>query len=186
MKKGKGTLLIVLLLLLAIIPLLATETVQKQIYPREFSEYVTKYAFEYEVPEAMVYAVIHVESDFDPNAQSHAGAYGLMQLIPDTLDWLSRLLDEDAPTGEITDPETNIKYGTYYLRHLYRRFGNWDTALAAYNAGHGRVANWLTDSRYSDDGVTLKEIPIDETKNYVNKVNFYLRNYKKLYYKEEE
>ncbi len=175
-----------MLVLLAFLALYAVETIQKRLYPREFSEYVTKYSAEYEVPEALVYAVIHTESNFNPNARSHAGAIGLMQLVPDTLDWLSRLLDEEAPTGEITDPETNIKYGTYYLRHLYDRFGSWDTALAAYNAGHGRVGNWLIDSRYSDDGVNLKNIPIEETRNYVNKVNERLEHYKRLYYNDKE
>ncbi|MBO5914161.1 MAG: lytic transglycosylase domain-containing protein [Clostridia bacterium] len=186
MKRSKALILVAVLLIFAVLALFAAEEVQKRMYPREFVEYVEKYAGLYEVPEALVYSVILAESGFDPNAKSHAGAYGLMQLVPDTLDWLSRLLDEEAPTGEITDPETNIKYGTYYLRHLYNRFGCWDTALAAYNAGHGRVGNWLKDSRYSDDGVNLKEIPIDETRNYVNKINKFLKQYEKLYYNEEE
>ncbi len=177
---------VIILLVLAFVSVLAVDKLQKRFYPREYSEFVTKYSAEYNVPEALVYSVIHVESNFDPDAESHAGAKGLMQLVPDTLDWLSRLLDEEAPTGEITDPETNIKYGTYYLRHLYDRFGSWDTALAAYNAGHGRVGNWLTDSRYSDDGVNLKNIPIEETRNYVNKVHDNLEHYNKLYYKDKE
>ncbi len=177
---------VIILLLLALVSVLAVGKLQEKFYPREYSEFVSKYSAEYNVPEALVYSVIHVESNFDPNAESHAGAKGLMQLMPDTLDWLSRLLDEEAPTGEITDPETNIKYGTYYLRHLYDRFGSWDTALAAYNAGHGRVGNWLNDSRYSDDGINLKNIPIEETRNYVNKVIDNLEHYNKLYYKDKE
>jgi soluble lytic murein transglycosylase len=59
----------------------------------------------------------------------------------------------------------------YYLSYLYKRFGNWDTALAGYNAGHGRVSDWLTDTRYSDDGITLKAIPYPETEQYVKKIN---------------
>lgn len=187
MKKSKVLAVsITILLVFAIVAVFSVNELQKMLYPREFAGFVTKYSAEYNVPEALVYSVIRIESNFDPKAQSHAGAMGLMQLIPDTLDWLSRLLGEDAPTGEIFDPETNIKYGTYYLRHLYDRFGNWDTALAAYNAGHGRVGNWLKDSRYSDDGVVLKNIPFAETRNYVNRVNDNLEHYKKLYYKDEE
>lgn len=180
---------IVVLLLLAIfatVAFLCIDDIEKLFYQREFAEYVAKYSNEFDVPEALVYAVIRTESNFDPEARSSVGAIGLMQLMPDTLDWLARLLDEEAPTGEITDPETNIKYGTYYLRHLYDRFGNWDTAIAAYNAGHGRVALWLKNSEYSDDGITLKKIPFEETKNYVNKVTGNYNTYKKLYYNDED
>ena len=181
-KNAKLIICLAALLAFAIVAVFFASDMQKKLYPREFEEYVSKYCQEYDVPEPLVYAVIKTESSFNPNAHSHAGAYGLMQLIPDTLDWLSRLLDEAAPTGEITDPETNIKYGTYYLRHLYDRFGSWDTALAAYNAGHGRVGSWLKDSRYSDDGVNLKNIPIEETYNYVNKVNELQKKYQEIYY----
>ena len=180
---------IVVLLLLAIfatVAFLCIDDIEKLFYQREFAEYVAKYSNEFDVPEALVYAVIRTESNFDPEARSSVGAIGLMQLMPDTLDWLARLLDEEAPTGEITDPETNIKYGTYYLRHLYDRFGNWDTAIAAYNAGHGRVALWLKNSEYSDDGITLKKIPFEETRNYVNKVTGNYNTYKKLYYNDED
>ncbi len=173
---------LIVLVALAVSAVCLVDVIRQQLYPREYSELVTKYAKEYDVPEALVYAVICTESDFDPNAVSHVGAQGLMQLMPDTMDWLSRLLDEDAPTGEITDPETNIKYGTYYLRHLYDRFSSWDTAIAAYNAGHGKVGAWLKDTRYSENGTDLKNIPYEETRNYVNKVSEAYNIYTELYY----
>lgn len=176
---------VLILVLLALLAVFAVGELKEILYPRDFENYVTKYSEVYNVPEPLIYAVILAESDFDPNAESHAGAVGLMQLMPDTLDWLSRLLDEEAPTGEISDPETNIKYGTYYLRHLHDRFGSWETAVAAYNAGHGRVGNWLNDSRYTDDGKTLTNIPITETDNYVNTVMENYENYKKIYYNGE-
>lgn len=175
----------IVLLLFAVSAFVLIPLIQKQLYPRDYCDFVSRYSAEYSVPEPLVYAVIHTESGFDPDAVSHAGATGLMQLMPDTLDWLSRLLDEDEPTGEINDPETNIKYGTYYLRHLYDRFGSWETAVAAYNAGHGRVTGWLEDSRYTDDGKTLKEIPIEETSNYVNKVFRTLEQYENIYYGDD-
>lgn len=175
---------VVALVILAAVALIAVPKMRESMYPREYSEYVTLYSEKYSVPESLVYAVIRTESSFNPDAVSHVGAQGLMQLMPDTVDWLSRLLDEDAPTGAITDPETNIKYGTYYLRHLYDRFDNWDTAIAAYNAGHGRVTKWLQDKNYSDDGITLKVIPIEETKNYVNKISDAENQYKEIYYGE--
>ncbi len=181
--------LIIFLIIIAIfstVAIMCIDDIQKLFYQRNFEEFVTKYSSEYEVPEALIYAVIRAESEFDPEAKSHAGAIGLMQLMPDTLDWLARLLNESEPTGDIKDPETNIKYGTFYLKHLYDRFGSWETALAAYNAGHGRVANWLKDEKYSSDGKTLSNIPIEETNNYVNKVMSDFNTYKKLYYNGED
>lgn len=79
------------------------------------------------------------------------------------------------------DPETNIRFGCHYLRHLIDVYGNIDTALAAYNGGMGNVYSWLNDSRYSDDGVTLKYIPFSETRNYVVKVNSSWEHYKEMY-----
>lgn len=188
MKKSSKVIIIslVLLTVFALLAVYMAERIQEYLYPREYSEYVTKYSAKYNVPEALIYAVILAESGFDADAKSHVGANGLMQLMPDTLDWLSRLLGEEVPTGDIFDPETNIKYGTYYIRHLIDRFGDTETAIAAYNAGHGRVANWLKDARYSDDGKTLKEIPLAETKNYVNRVNENYKHYIKIYYNGEE
>jgi soluble lytic murein transglycosylase len=177
---------ITLLLIFAVCSVFAVNFIKKQLYPRVFNEYVEKYSNEFSVPEELVYAVIRCESDFDPNAKSHVGANGLMQLMPSTLEWLSALLDEEAPTGEITDPETNIKYGTFYLNYLYQKFGSWETALAAYNAGHGRVAEWLEDSEYSEDGKTLVKIPFEETRNYVNRVMSAKEEYHSLYYKNGE
>lgn len=173
---------ILILVIFAVAAVLLIDEIQMIFYPREYGEFVTYYSSEFDVPEPLIYAVIRTESGFDAEARSHAGAVGLMQLMPDTFDWLSRLLDEKSPTGDIADPETNIKYGTYYLRHLYDRFGSWQTAVAAYNAGHGRVEGWLKDPKYSGDGKNLINIPIEETYNYVNKVNDSYEAYNKLYY----
>lgn len=183
--KRRTTLVICLamLVILAISAVLLIPFIKKQLYPRDYEEYVAEYAKEYSVPEPLVYAVIHTESGFDTNAVSSAGAKGLMQLIPETMEWVATdLLDEKQPTGDIHDPEVNIKYGTRYLRFLYDLFGTWETAIAAYNAGQGRVDSWLDDTRYSEDGNTLKEIPIEETKNYVNKVSDAWKLYEELYY----
>ena len=76
----------------------------------------------------------------------------------------------------------NIRYGTYLLGYLLRYFdGQTDVAVAAYHAGVGEVSGWLGDSEYSDDGVTLKKIPISDTAHYVDKINNALAVYEKLY-----
>ena len=170
----------------------AMTLVEKYIYqkPDEYVEYVEIYSAEFGVPEDLVWSVIKTESGFDSSAVSSKGAVGLMQLMPSTFEWLTDdILREYFGIGMLYDPETNIKYGTYYLSRLYNRFGDWDTAIAAYNGGEGNVSEWLKDKRYSDDGIKLKtdKIPdsYSETKNYVKKVNKALEKYKKLYNTEK-
>ena len=154
--------------------------------PEEYAGFVEKYAQEYSVSEELVWAVIKTESGFDSSAVSNKGAIGLMQMMPSTFEWLTNdILRDHHNSGMLYDPETNIKYGTYYLSRLHNRFGDWDTAIAAYNGGEGNVSEWLADLRYSDDGKKLKieNIPdeFSETENYVKKVNNAFRKYKELY-----
>ena len=162
--------------------------VEKQIYqkPDEYASFVEKYSAEYGVPEDLVYAVIKTESGFDSSAVSNKGAVGLMQMMPSTFEWITNdLLRDYHGAGMLYDPETNIKYGTYYLSRLYGRFGDWNTALAAYNGGEGNVSDWLADTRYSSDGkkLIIDNIPreFSETENYVKKVNKAFEKYKTLY-----
>ncbi len=162
--------------------------VEYRIYPKpdEYSAFVEKYANEYGVPEDLVYAVIKTESGFESSAVSSKGAIGLMQMMPDTFEWLtSDILREHLSAGMLYDPETNIKYGTYYLSRLYGRFGDWSTAIAAYNGGEGNVSDWLADEKYSNDGIklTVDKIPFSETKAYVKKVNRALERYRAIYEK---
>lgn len=155
---------------------------ERAAYPLKYEEYVTKYAEEFDLQPSLVYAVIRTESRFDPHAESGAGAKGLMQLMDATYTWAqSRLPGEDEPIEKIFDPEINIRCGCKYLQYCFSKFENTRAALAAYNAGVGRVSGWLKDSRYSDDGVTLKTIPIDETRNYVDYVLEAQAIYQRLY-----
>ena len=160
---------------------------EKQAYPREYAEYVETYAEQYGVPETMIFAVIRTESGFDSGAVSHAGAVGLMQIMPDTFAWLTNeMLFDHLDEGMLYDPETNIKYGTYYLSRLYDRYGDWELALAAYNGGQGNVDEWLEDSAYADGEGGLKEIPFRETRQYVKKALKARDVYERLYGEEYE
>ena len=160
---------------------------EKHAYPREYAEYVEAYAEQYGVPETMIFAVIRTESGFDSGAVSSAGAVGLMQLMPDTFEWLTNeMLFDHLDRGMLYDPETNIKYGTYYLSRLYDRYGDWELALAAYNGGQGNVDEWLEDPAYADGEGGLKEIPFRETKQYVKKALKARDVYERLYGEEYE
>ena len=161
-------------------------SIEKKISPQKYSDYVRQYAYEYNVPESLIYAVIKVESNFDPNAYSSAGAMGLMQMMPSTFNEMTsdKYLGEGLDSDELFDPEVSIRYGTYYLKYLHGYFeGNWDNALAAYNGGMGNVKKWLSDSEYSDGNGNLTYIPFEETRDYVKKVQNAREIYKELYYK---
>lgn len=145
------------------------ETARRVKYPIAYGDYIIRYAGENDLDPFLVMAVIHIESNFVPEAQSHV-AYGLMQMTEDTAEWTAK---DMKITGDydFTDPETSIKLGCHYLRHLIDIYGNTDTALAAYNAGMGNVNSWLENPDYSSDGKTLYYIPFPETRSYVEKVN---------------
>ncbi len=134
-------------------------------------------ADEFGVPEALVYAVIECESNFNEKAVSKAGAIGLMQLTKETFSDIRRWMKEDFKDEEIYDPYVNLRAGTYYLSYLYKKFGDWELVMAAYNAGPGAVQKWLKDERYAKDG-KLYDIPYAETRNYVKKVSTAWEKYK--------
>lgn len=180
------TFLIVLILcIVAVFGLKLTEKIgtelDHKIYPLKYTDFVYKYADEYEVPRSVVLAMIKVESNFKADANSQAGACGLMQLMPDTFIWLASKLGEEVTPEQIYDPDINIKYGTYYISLLYESFGDWDNVYAAYNAGKANVNKWLADERYSKDG-KLTDIPYAETANHVKKVNNARNKYIELYH----
>ncbi len=154
--------------------------VEEYQYPLTYSDIAEKYAQEYDVPLSVVLAMIKVESNFLPEALSHAGACGLMQLMPDTFKWLVEKTGEKVTDEDIYDPEINIKYGTYYVSILYDKLNNWDHVYAAYNAGLTNVNKWLSDDRYSKDGI-LTEIPFEETANHVIKIQEAREKYIELY-----
>ncbi len=152
-------------------------------YPLQYQAEVEQAAIDCGLSPYLIYAVIHTESDFDPDALSPAGAKGLMQLTDDTYKWAVQRENKGADTNpqNLFDPSTNIHYGAYVLALLGEQFEDPVTRLAAYNAGQGHVAEWLTDPRYSPDGKTLKDIPFKETRDYVRRVQQAQNYYRRLY-----
>lgn len=150
---------------------------------KKYEPTIKKYSAEYSLDVSLVKAVIKSESDYDANAVSSKGAVGLMQLTPSTYRYVLTLGGEDGKTEpadyerDMFMPENNVKAGCVYLRYLLNSFSTRTEALCAYNAGEGRVREWLLDSNFSDDGKTLKKIPYEETYAFVKKVLFYVRIY---------
>lgn len=155
-----------------------------KVLPIKYRELVGKYAEMYDVEESLIFAVIFCESRFDPDAHSRAGAKGLMQVTTETGWWAASRMDYlDVENIDLKDPETSIAVGTWYLQWLEDKFEEVKpTVLAAYNAGHGKVSQWLADEKYSEDGYHLKEIPFSETNSYVKKVELVQKLYEICYH----
>lgn len=152
-------------------------------YPRKYEEYVEYYADKYDLDPLTLYAFIRTESNFNPNAESDVGARGLMQITEVTFDWIKTKI---APTEQLTfddlyDPETNIRFGSYFVAYCLLKFGDLSTAAAAYHNGVTAVSNLLKDSEYSSDGKTLDEFPYPQMRQYVHKITTSYERYQEIY-----
>ena len=123
------------------------EAAERAQHPLYYGDLVLSYSASQGLDPALVAAVILSESSFDPMAESRVGARGLMQLMEDTAAWIAHKLKEDGPSYTfdlLYDPEVNIRYGTWYLGYLSRRYdGDATKVICAYHAGQGNVDAWL-------------------------------------------
>jgi soluble lytic murein transglycosylase len=125
-------------------------------YPLHYEHIVRGHAENYRLDPALVASVIYQESKFDADAESDSGAIGLMQLLPETAEGIATRTGGSAfEPSDLLDPEINVRYGSWYLRHLLDKYGSTEKALAAYNGGQGNV----------DRGVVYPE-----TRHYVDRV----------------
>ena len=131
-------------------------------YPLEHEAIVRGHARNYGLEPSLLAAVIYQESKFDPDARSASGAIGLMQLLPDTAKGIAlRTGGSEFRVEDLYDPEINVRYGSWYLRHLLDKYGDLESALAAYNAGQRNVDRW----RDTGGGIRFAE-----TRHYVRGV----------------
>lgn len=144
-------------------------------FPLAYQQPITQQAKLRQLNSSWVYAITRQESGFMTDARSHAGALGLMQLMPATARETARRYSIPlANTHAVLDPERNIALGTAYLSQLYGQFqGNRVLASAAYNAGPGRVRQWTRDMPALPSDIWIETIPFDETRNYVQSVLTY-------------
>jgi soluble lytic murein transglycosylase len=136
-----------------------------------YREMASVSAAENKLDEAWVYGLIRQESRFISAARSGVGAAGLMQIMPDTARWIARRLGiKSFAASDMQAPETNIKFGTYYLKHVQDSLdGSPVLATAAYNAGPSRAQRWRA-SVPMEAAVYIETIPFTETRDYVRKV----------------
>jgi soluble lytic murein transglycosylase len=159
-------LLVVLGLVLITLPLLleAPDLVRQFTHPLEYGEVIRAASAEHGIEPALVAAVIRTESSFEPGVESSQGAFGLMQVRPETARFIS---ERSGIQGDYRDPEANIRLGTWYLGYLRDQYeGDGRLVLAAYNSGEGQVDEWISEGVFEGG----REIPFEETREYVENV----------------
>ena len=145
-------------------------------YPLAYETIIRGHARNYDLEPALLAAVIYQESKFDAEARSDAGAVGLMQLRPETAKGIAeRTGGERFRVDDLLDPEINVRYGSWYLRHLLDKYRDEPLALAAYNAGQTRVDSWRAEGR---------GIAFAETRHYVERVDELKAIYRRAYASE--
>ena len=145
-------------------------------YPLRYPQIVRGHARNYGLDPAFLAAVIYAESKFRADAHSGSGAVGLMQLTPSTAKGIAIRTGGTAfQVSDLTDPEINVRYGAWYLRHLFEKYDDERLVLAAYNAGQGNVDAWLRRGG---------RIRFAETRAYVDRVEQLKRVYREAYARE--
>jgi soluble lytic murein transglycosylase len=145
-------------------------------YPLAYDSIIRGHAENYRLDAALLAAVVYQESKFDPEARSDAGAVGLMQLRPETARGIAvRTGGSKFRVDDLTNPELNVRYGSWYLRHLLDKYDDERLALASFNAGQGNVDRWRREG---------KGIAFAETRAYVDRVEELKGIYREAYASE--
>jgi soluble lytic murein transglycosylase len=171
---------------MAILSPWADKAVKEIRLPLRHDDIIRQQANDKNLDPSLIAGVIYVESRFRDQT-SHAGAKGLMQLMPGTADYIAgKSGGTEFVQGDLADPQINIAYGSWYLRYLLEHYhGNTVLALAAYNAGEGKVDEWWRNA--ADRGERFRvadHIPFPETRDYVAKVLEARRAYRREYARE--
>jgi soluble lytic murein transglycosylase len=156
--------------------------IQEVIFPLDYVPLIKRYALQHDLDPFIVAALIGQESSYVADVVSPANAWGLMQILPSTGRQLARV--EGVPrfrTQMLTNPETNVRLGTRYFATLVHNLGGVPFALAAYNAGAGRVIRWKSERGGIEQAEFIDDIPYPETQMYVKKILGTAVDYRRLY-----
>jgi soluble lytic murein transglycosylase len=157
--------------------------VAKMMYPIKYRDVIESNAGIYGIDPLLIAAIVRVESNYRPELISSKGAVGLMQLMPDTAQWILNMEGFSALTmNSLHEPKPNIQIGVKYIDLLNRQFNNnLAEVLAAYNAGPGNVSKWRETNIWDGKLENINQIHFWETRKYVDRVVYYYKKYQKTY-----
>src|SRR5215207_7174164 len=170
----------------AVIAPWADKAVQEVKLPLRHDDIIRQQASDKGLDASLIAGVIYTESRFRDQT-SNAGAKGLMQLMPRTADYIAQKSGGTAfEQGDLATPQVNIAYGSWYLRYLLHKYGGREIlALAAYNAGEGKVDEWVAGASARGESFRAADhIPFAETRQYVEKVLDARARYRRTYARE--
>src|ERR671923_47561 len=150
--------------------------------PPQHDDIIRQQAADKDLDPALIAAVIYEESHFRDQT-SHAGARGLMQITPQTADFIARRSGGSRfVQDDLANPQINIAYGSYFLRYLIDHYGGNETlAIAAYNAGQANVDRWVARAGGPDAFDSARHIPFPETRAYVENIAATRADYREHY-----
>lgn len=175
-------------------PVINTALAEEEVYERNnfplyYRDLIEQNADHYNLPASLIAAMVLAESSFEAGVENRINARGLMQLMPNTAQWVGEKLDEEANYSfdMMLNAKDNLRYGCWYLQYLVNRFdGNMVNAVCGYHAGQGNVDSWLANGEYSRDGKTLDKIPTSDTGAYARRVLNAQQIYQRRYFLARE
>jgi soluble lytic murein transglycosylase len=176
--------LLVLRVIISIVigALLFTSLPNRITYPKLYWDKAKQYGLAFEIDPYLIMALMKTESNFRSSAKSESGAIGLMQIMPETGKWAAEMLGTGAYYDNmLLDPDFNIMIGSWYISNLIKTYGEPAIAIAAYNAGNGNVDRWLADGTWSGQVEQSADVPYEETREFIERVNRAWEAYAKTY-----
>jgi len=182
MNRSKKTLILFILLFFVFLTI-NSNWLWTLMYPIDYEEEIIASTKQFDVDPFLVLSIIQVETRFEEDKVSIKGATGLMQIMPDTANWIVKNGPFSADSIKfVNKPEINIKFGTWYLKQLEHQFnGNQVVMVAAYNAGPGNVSKWLQSGVWDGTYVGIKNIPFGETRHYIQRIFHFYERYQSIY-----
>ncbi|MFD0698674.1 lytic transglycosylase domain-containing protein [Paenibacillus sp. GCM10027628] len=172
-----------LLICFVLILFMNSTFIGRKLYPIYFEKEIRQSAAKHHIDPFLIAAIIRVETNYKVHLESHKGAIGLMQLMPETAAWIVESGNLGPQSQEdLRNAEVNINLGAWYLNWLTKHYsGNLIYAIAAYNAGQGNVNKWKQNEIWDGTEANISQIPFGETRHYVQRVLYYYEKYTKLY-----